>query len=750
VNWSIVFNPLIPMPTLLGVGALSAAVIVVSYIIGAQGATRFRRGLLATLRLGVLAAILVLLARPMMLKPEAAKSQQSTFAVLVDCSKSMNTKDVGGASRYEAVLNALEAGGNRSMLQKLGERFHVRLYGFDTRSYATTLAQLHGNKQTQGKDTSIATALTDSTGGMGLVKPKGVLLISDGRSNEPDSLLNTRVAANGLRTANVPVWTVPVGSASQVKDLYLIARLNSNYMLVNQPASILASLTGSAYSDWTAKVHLYRDDKYVTSQQVQLRNGHAEISFPVREPRKGTYQYRVDVEPLPGEADTENNRRAVIARVIDDKARVLVVESAPHWDSKFLLRALRADMNIEVTSLFQINDIKSFSIVERAADSNSPEKTVTAGATLPASKEELYKYDCIFLGKGVDDVFSSAQLKLLQGYVSERGGSVVFFRGRPYSGRSSELSRLEPVDWGSGLLNDARFELTPEGKTNPIFDYAPRDAGNDTIIRQLPSMTSITRVEGSKSLAVILAQTSKSQGPEPMATIAYQRYGKGKVMSIAAAGLWQWGFLPQNMEQYDDIYARFWNQMIRWLVSDSEFLPGQDISFVVDKNVYRPDEMVRLAVNAKFVDASRYKPTIDLTGPDGKTARLTCQRSAENGTLYTAYYQPEQEGEYKAVLHNNVGTPQTDLLRFNVYEDSLECRCVDADRELLHLVSKTTGAESFELNELGALPDKIQTFEQLSREHLRPTDVWDRLSVFTALVCLLGLEWLIRRTFGLV
>jgi hypothetical protein len=429
---------------------------------------------------------------------------------------------------------------------------------------------------------------------------------------------------------------------------------------------------------------------------------------------------------------------------------VLLVETAPHWDSKFLLRALQADLNVEVTSLFQINDIKSFSIVERAADGNAPEKTVTAGATLPASREEMYKYDCVFLGRGVDEVFTGAQLKLLQDYVAERGGSVVFFRGRPYGERGSELSRLEPVNWGAGIVADTRFELTPEGKTNPMFDYAPRDAGNDTIIRNLPSMTSITRVQGSKSLAVILAQTSRSPGPEPMAAIAYQRYGKGKVMSIAAAGLWQWGFLPQSMEQYDDVYARFWNQMIRWLVSDSEFLPGQDISFVTDKNVYRPDETVRLAVSAKFVDAAQYRPTVEVTGPDGKTTRLACQRSAESGTLYTAYCRPELEGEYKAVLHNNVGAPQTDMLRFNVYEDSLECRLVDADRELLHLVSRTTGAESVELSQLAALPDKIRTFEQLSREHLRPTDVWDRLSVFTALVCMLGLEWLARRTFGLV
>jgi hypothetical protein len=115
--------------------------------------------------------------------------------------------------------------------------------------------------------------------------------------------------------------------------------------------------------------------------------------------------------------------------------------------------------------------------------------------------------------------------------------------------------------------------------------------------------------------------------------VVYQRYGKGKVMSIGASGLWQWGFLPERLEEYDDIYGRFWSQMIRWLVSGSEFLPGRDVSFQIDKSAYRPREMVRMTVSAKLVDG--------LATAKNRLVRRTAAKSGsperqDNETVYGA------------------------------------------------------------------------------------------------------------------
>jgi hypothetical protein len=746
---NVIFDPLVSIPLLLGIGVLVGLVVLVVYARTAHGMRRFLRIALVLMRIGVLCGLIVLLMRPMALVPQEEVRDKPALSVLVDTSQSMNTKDVENRSRYEAAVGALGAR-KSSLLSRLGRNYEVQLFSFDKDIRRTALRFLADGRQADGRETHIGAALTDVVKGGANTRTRGILLVSDGRSNELDPQSSMRSAARYLRTLKIPVWTVPVGTASEVKDVYVLARLNSNFLLAGQPASLNVSLMGTGYTDWTAKVHLYREDKLVTSKQVLLENGHAEISFPVREEQRGTFQYRVEMDPLTGESDPENNKRSVIARVIDDKTRVLVVEARPHWDSKFLLRTLRADMNVEVTSIFYINPDKTFAVVERLSDGDATEKKVLPGLRMPRTREELRKYDCIFLGKDIDEVFSSGELKLLQEYVGDDGGNVVFFRGKPYAGSSPELARIEPVQWGSGTLTDAHFELTEEGKANPIFDYGSRGKASDVIIRELPAMTSVTRVTDEKSLAVVLARVEEGRRNEQIATVVYQRYGKGKVMSIGASGLWQWGFLPERLGEYDDIYGRFWSQMIRWLVSGSEFLPGRDVSFQIDKSAYRPREMVRMTVSAKLVDRSRYTPRIELAQPDGRKVRLTPEPRQDNETVYVAQFAPETEGEYEAVLYNNVGKPDTDMVRFTVYDDSVEQRCVQADREMMNLIAEVTGGEMLEVSQLDTLPDKMQAFETLVRERVKPKDIWDRLPVFSMLISVLGVEWFLRRASGLL
>jgi len=101
-------------------------------------------------------------------------------------------------------------------------------------------------------------------------------------------------------------------------------------------------------------------------------------------------------------------------------------------------------------------------------------------------------------------------------------------------------------------------------------------------------------------------------------------------------------------------------------------------------------------------------------------------------------------------LHNNIGQPKKETLRFTVYHDSIETRYISADRELLDQLAHTTGGETLELAELEELPERVRVFEQLSCVRSKPHDIWDRLSVFGTLVCLLGVEWFMRRASGLV
>jgi len=741
----IILNPPLPREHIVGLGAVLAVLAVLSYVRTRQGVGRIKRFLLTMFRLAVIAGLTIILLRPMAMKAQPASDVQSVFTVLVDTSQSMNTPDVDDKSRLQAVLTGIK-GSEETFVRNLEQYYDVNFYTFSDTLNATTFEQLVYTKQAEGTSTDLASALINIGSPSPGRNKAGVLLISDGRENVGGEVGS---AATYLKSMNVPVWTTAVGTETEAKDLYVTARLNQSFLFAGQEASFKVDISQTGYSDWYAKVDLLREDQPVGSQQVILKRGSQRVSFPIREEVKGTYQYTVKVEPLRGEADTTNNRRSVFVRVVDEQSKILLIEAQPYWDSKFLLRTLQADPNLDITSIFHINPRKSFGIIQRPSRLGPGQWVSPRNVRMPRTKKELFKYDCIILGKDIDTVFTVDELKLFKAYLEERGGSIVFARGKSYSFRNDILSQIEPVVWDEGGLANARFELTPAGLDNPMFDFG-QSRGSTYVLRELPEMISISKVKKEKSLAVILARSKSDSAFEEIATISYQRYGKGKVMTIGTAGLWQWAFLPKDLDRYDDVFTRFWGQMIRWLVYGSDFLPGQDVTFRTDKVTYNLGETVPLVVQTKFVDPGEYRPRIVLTPPSGSPVQMFPEHEQDEQGYFSTIYLPGREGEYRASLYDGAGGTEQGTVRFTVYSDSVEKRFVASNKELMDQISDITSGEPLTMAQWRELPDMARDFELSAREESKPFDVWDTITVFSVLVGLLAVEWFVRRREGLV
>ena len=118
--------------------------------------------------------------------------------------------------------------------------------------------------------------------------------------------------------------------------------------------------------------------------------------------------------------------------------------------------------------------------------------------------------------------------------------------------------------------------------------------------------------------------------------------------------------------------------------------------------------------------------------------------------MYTAAFAPEKEGEYEAILHNNLGAPETDTVQFVVYSDSIETRHVAANPDLMEQIAKSTGGRVLTPDEWDELPRESSARVTETTHKPKPVDVWDRYAVFGLLVGLLAFEWLIRRRAGLL
>lgn len=753
ISSSITFDPPFPRTHIFGLWAVLVVLCVLNYLRQHGNAGRIKRGVLAAFRIAVLTGLTVVLLRPVIAEREPTARTKSPFKVVVDVSRSMETCDVPNASkaeddsRFKAVIRELRRK-DSAFKRAMDPSFNLQFYKFSDDIAWTSFDELIVSKP-MGERTNLARALLGASASSQEAPTAGILLISDGRDNHGAEVTGM---ARTLKMSGIPVWTTTVGTDTEGKDVYVSARLNRSFLFKGQKADLSVNVSQTGYAGWYANVTLFREGQPVgISQQVMLNSSSTRLSFPIEENQKGSFQYTVRVEPLRGESDTGNNERAVFVQVVDEKSQVLFLEAEPYWDSKFLLRSLQADPNIEVTAIFLMNDRKNklFTITQRAsllANGTHAESTVVR---MPETKEELYKYDCVILGKGIDAMLSVEAMRLFKGYLVERGGSLVFARGPATTLRDNALSRLDPIYWDDSSLLGVRLELTPAGQVSPIFDFGEaRDAG--LIIRELPELISVTRVVGEKSMAIVLARAEDVGSSSEIAAIAYQRYGKGKVLSIGATGLWQWALTPKELAKYDDVYVRFWGQMLRWLIYGSDFLPGQDVSFKTDRLNYDIGEKVPLVVQKQLAEESDFAPQILLSLPDGTVEVLMPQAEEGQAGIFTTAVMPETEGSYQADLYDGTGNMVLASLRFTVYSDAVEKRFVAANPGLMEQIASITGGAVLEREEWVTLPDLVEAYEAARYEEPKAKDAWDRFGIFSWLMALFAVEWFVRRRSGLV
>src|SRR5437867_8022077 len=138
---SIQFEPPLPMQEIVGFGVLLLLLAVVSYVWGGKDVGPGKRLFLVSLRTLALAGVVVILCRPMAVRPNPEPVEKALFTVLVDGSASMNTKDEGTGSRMKAVAAALQSA-RSTFLQDLGARYQVNFYEFSDELLPGTFEEL--------------------------------------------------------------------------------------------------------------------------------------------------------------------------------------------------------------------------------------------------------------------------------------------------------------------------------------------------------------------------------------------------------------------------------------------------------------------------------------------------------------------------------------------------------------------------------------------------------------------------------
>ena len=179
-----------------------------------------------------------------------------------------------------------------------------------------------------------------------------VVLLTDGRRNGPIDPLPTidRLAARGI-----PVYSVLIGSSTPPRDAAVAAVKAPESVYRGDVATVSAAIKVDGYAGRDVAVTLERPGASPLRQTVHAPAAEGAprpvVSFAVPLEQTGTVPLSVAVEPLPGDVRPDNDRRAISIQVVDDKAKVLLLDSDPRWELRYLRNAFVRDTRVELRTV---------------------------------------------------------------------------------------------------------------------------------------------------------------------------------------------------------------------------------------------------------------------------------------------------------------------------------------------------------------------------------------------------------------
>ncbi|MEI6148337.1 MAG: vWA domain-containing protein [bacterium] len=668
------------------------------------------------------------------------------WCVMLDRSASMATADMDGQSRWEAARRlALR------LEKEAGTRRDLDVFAFSanvdgTRQTADSVAGLVPD----GQVTDAGRALETVTGaGMpGGDRPIGIILLTDGRQTIPDA--DPMTAGMRARAQDAPVFAVPFGKVKDVRDIAVKAARRLVIGFVGQPVRI----QGEVVTRWSDEVSvavrlLDGTGRAVATNEVRLPAvGRGTVSFTVTPERPGYASYRLQVAPWEGENDVRNNESAFEINALDRKIRLLLVEGVPYWDSKFLGQHLRKQPNMEVTAVYRTAPERFF----KTDPAGVPQ--AESKAIFPDTAAELGSYDIVVFGKGAEYFLTPERISALKSFVADQGGSVVFARGRPYADQGGGLEDLEPVEWGGTSSMDCR--LTPRGEGEDIGLFAGLLPGRDDAVwSRLPLVRCSQTSVGLKSFAQVLAEGRRTGDASLQAVplLVSRRFGKGMTVVMNVDGFWQWSFFP-SAQAAAGMYQELWSQLMLWVGTYSEFLPGHDYALHLGVTTAPPNMPVRVQVRRRGLAATtREAPRLRVTcGLD--TVQEITLAEGDRVDSWEAVLTLADPGLYRvALVSKDVEARGRELgALLQIQAPPGESDDVNPDPEFL---AKLAAASGGNVLEAGALAEAM---DQRERVRSRQADqggnavwepLWDRGWLLAVILAGLAVEWIIRRRNGL-
>ena len=721
--------------SIMGLGLFIVAVTgILCWLAWHRSGYRMQTGWLELLRFVLVCLVVTTLNQPEWLKTQPP-DRRSTLAVLWDASKSMETRDV----------------------------FKDQDLSSERKSRAETIQPLMSEEVWKPSDTTDLNVVfepfssqldppetaTDLNAGLLHVLDnhanlRGVVLLSDGDWNVGNSPVE---AATRFRMKGIPVFAIGIGSKVPLPDLELVRMDAPTFGVTNKQLRIPFVVRSTLGQDRDVSVTLSVNNEARVTKVVRVpAMSQAQENIVWTPPATENYTLNLRIARDAEELIPENNEISAPISIREEQLRVLVIESYPRWEYRYLRNALERDQGVDVTCLLFHPELPHVgggrTYIKRFPDAR-----------------ELSRFDVVFLGDvGVkEDQLTVEQTRELRKLVSAQASGIVFMPGRSGSHDTlipGPLADLYPVildpatPQGVGSNIQGYFALTASGQRSLLTRLGDTDQDNGEVWRKLPGFFWYTGVKRAKAGTETLAvhdQVATASGRVPL--IVTKTFGAGKVLFMGTDSAWRWRHGVEDRYHY-----RFWSQVARWMAYRRQMAQSEAIRLFYSPD--RPNVDDVLTLNANAIDnvggpLDSGSIVVQAISPSGKTQTIRLQPgTADLAGLFVGSFVPKEPGNYRLVASSSEtgASVQTDL---SVQGLNREQQGRLARFDVLDEIAKITEGKLVPVSDvpsllehLAALPEPAPT---VHRTRIWAHPIWAGILVF-----LLGAFWVARKMNGAV
>ncbi len=683
------------------------------------------------------------------------EKQAATLVVLVDQSRSMTVPDaVGDKTRWDALRLTLTDAA--PALAKLQNEFELKAYAFDSDVHEVRAEKgaIELPDEPAGRQTAIGAAIDEVLRREAGKRLLGVVLLSDGaqRAFAPHDL-PPQIAATRLKRLGYPMFTFPFGQSrglGEARDVAVKDLVVSPNVFVKNELAITGDVRVDGYVNIDIPVRVLFETSPGKMEVVAEQKIRAEADgqlVPIRlsyiPEVPGEHKLTLEAVAQPGELVTTNNELSTFVNVLKGGLNVLYIEGTLRVEQKFIRRALDSSRDIKVDYVrLDPRDSKT-----RPADF--------------ADRFKPGKYDAYILGDVDSTAFEAGELADLADCVN-RGAGLIMLGGFQTFGPGGYddtplakvlpvgMDRLErqtpdePMRADVQLPGPLKMQPTKLGLMHFALRLAGKPSENQTLWSKLPPLEGANKFHDLAPGATVLADA----GPDKPLLVAHS-FGAGRVMAFAGDSTWRWW-----MSGFESAHKRFWRQIVLWLARKDQTQEGT-VWIRMPQRRFAPSQRVEFSVGATSpigdpITDAEFKAEIVL--PDGKTRKeLPLARQSEQ--MVGSFSDTDAAGDYAievtaAKKDQPLGSARA---RFLVSHQDLELDNASADAATMGSLAAMTGGKSLAPEELPALIRSLtENTEQLDVQRETKKTFWDTWAFFLTVVALLGVEWYLRKRWGLV